>query len=103
MMIVRLLAGAFLLLAAIAVVSDVTRTINGSGLVVTSLAVHWKAMAPQSLAAAQQVVSRSVHPWLWDPMIWRVLLLPSSLIFATIGISLAILGRRQRRVNIFIN
>jgi hypothetical protein len=102
MFIIRLLAGLCVVLAAIAFVADLTRTMNGTGPLFTTLAAHWKAISPQSLASFQQLVSKSVHPLAWDGLA-RVMHLPSSLLFATMGGTLAFLTRRQRRVNIFIN
>lgn len=104
MIVVRILAGVFFLFAAIALASDVTRTFaGGGGLVVTSFAAHWKALYPQLLATTQQAVSTKLWPFVWDPLIWRLLLLPAWFLFAVIGFTLAFVGRRQRRANIFIN
>ena len=103
MVLVRLLAGAFLLLAALALIGDVTRSINTKTTVITSVATQWRAISPQSLSNAQATVTKSLHPLVWDPLIWRLLLLPAWFLFGAIGVTLALFGRRKRRANIFIN
>lgn len=103
MVLLRVLAGALLLIAALALVSDVTRSLNSHASVVTSVATHWRAISPQSLANAQGAVKGHLHPLVWDPLIWRLLLLPTWFLFGALGGLVALLGRRRRRVNIFIN
>lgn len=103
MFFLRLFAGLFLLLAALALIGDVTRSMNTRTTVVTSVATQWRQLSPQSLTNAQNAVSKNVHPLAWDPLIWRLLLLPAWFLFGAIGLVLALLGRRRRRVNIFIN
>jgi hypothetical protein len=104
MLALRILAGLFFLFAGIALAADVTRTLGSStGLVITSFLAHWKNFAPQLLATAQQGISRNIHPLLWDPVLARLLLLPAWFLLGSLGLLCAHLGRRQRRVNIFIN
>lgn len=103
MVFVRLLAGAFLLLAALSLIGDVTRSVNSKTTVVTSIATQWRAVSPQSLTNVQNAVSKNLHPLVWDPLIWRMLLLPGWLLFGAFGLVLAYLGRRRRHANIFIN
>lgn len=103
MVFVRLIAGVFLLLAALSLIGDVTRSINSKTTVITSVAVQWRAASPQSLTNAQNAVSKNLHPLFWDPLIWRLLLLPGWFLFGALGLLLAFLGRRRRRANIFIN
>jgi hypothetical protein len=76
MVILRIMAGVFFLFAALAFAADITRAANGSGFSMTSFAAHWTAFAPQMIASARKAIS-SVHPFLWDSMIWRLLLLPA--------------------------
>lgn len=101
MALLRLLAGIFFVFAALALAADLTRASSGNGFTMTSLAAHWTAFAPQMLASAKAKV-QTVHPMVWD-VIWRLLLLPTSFLLVSLGAAFAILGRRQRRVNIFIN
>lgn len=104
MAVLRVLAGFFLLFAAIALAADVTRTLNGNGgWVITSFAGHWRSFSPQMFAAAQKTVSTSLHPFVWDPVIVRLISLPAWFLLGAIGLTLGYLGRQKRRVNIFIN
>lgn len=103
MFFLRLLAGIFLLLASLALIADVTRSMNSRTTVTTSVATQWRSVSPQSLTNAQNAVSKHIHPLVWDPLIWRLLLLPGWFLFGAIGLILALLGRRRRRANIFIN
>jgi hypothetical protein len=103
MALLRLLAGVFFLFAALAFASDVMRAVNGAAFSMTSFAAHWQSFAPQMLLSARKAVQTNLHPFLWDPMIWRLLLLPAWFLLGAVGLVFAHLGRRQRRVNIFIN
>jgi hypothetical protein len=103
MIIVRTLAALVLLLAAVALISDVTQSMSAGRMVVTPLANQWRALSPQSLTATANAVKSGLHPLVWDLLLWRLLLLPGWLSLGSIGVLLGMLGRRQRRVNIFIN
>jgi hypothetical protein len=104
MVVLRILAGIFFLFAAIALAADVNRTMSGpGGMVVTSLESHWRVFSPTLLASAKDTVSRNLHPFVWDPVLRRLLLLPAWFLLGAVGLVFAHLGRRQRRVNIFIN
>lgn len=101
---VRLLAYPLMLLAAVALIYDGTRTASGdTGLVMTSLAEHWKTIAPANFEAAKAVVTRRASGWLWDPMLLSVLRLPGWLALGGLGLALSYAGRRRRTVNVFAN
>lgn len=97
----RIFAGLFLLVAILAVVTDVTRSSAAHAVVVTSLLDHWRALAPQGLAAAQASARRV--PLLWDAVIRPPLLVPAWGLFGVLGLLFAWLGRRRSKVNIFAN
>ena len=99
----RILAGIFLLIAALAGVYDATRSMAADRLVMASLLEHWSNIAPSVLAAAQGAVRRSAGAPVWDQGIARVLQLPAWSVFAGIGLLCAYSGRRRRRVNVFAN
>ncbi len=103
MAVFRFFAWVMFLVAMIALVSDVTRAANGAPMTVTTTFAYWKSVSPQSLAASAAAVQKSVHPLLWDPLIVRVLLLPIWALIGFVGLALAVIGRRKRRVNIFAN
>ncbi len=103
MVVLRFLAGVFLLLAVIALVSDATRTMALSSLVVTSTIEHWQRIAPGSLAASQTYFGRGGLGLVWSFGIVPVLRLPAWLSLGCIGCLLAYAGRRRRRIGIFTN
>lgn len=102
MIVLRLVAGALFLLAVLALVADATRYLQGGGLSPTSIAAYWRAMSPVSLTSVQATLSR-LHPLLWDPLVWRVLLLPAWFTLSILALLVARVGRSRRRVNIFVN
>lgn len=97
----RILAGLFLLIALFAIVTDVTRSNAAHAVVITSLLDHWRALAPQGLAAAQASARRV--PLLWEVVIRPPLLVPAWALFGGIGLLFAWFGRRRTKVNIFAN
>ena len=103
MVLFRFVAWVLLLVAMIALVSDLTRAANGLPFTVTSTLGYWKSVSPQSLAATATAIQRSVHPLLWDPVCVRLLGLPIWLLIGGFGLLMAVLGRKKRRVNIYAN
>jgi hypothetical protein len=100
----RYLARPLLLIAVIALVYDGTRTIaGGGGLVTTSLLEHWQNLAPVSLANAKAVVAARVHPFAWDGLIMRILVLPAWLVTGALGLVFSYLGRKRSKINVFAN
>ena len=99
----RFLGGLFLLIATLILVADITnaRGAWAAGLTV-SLARHWASLAPLSLAGAQKSL-QAVSPLLWDPLVKSLLAVPAWAFFAILGATVAWLGRRRRRFNIFVN
>ncbi len=103
MVVLRVLAWIFLIVATVAFISDLTRSSTTGGMVVTSTLIHWKTFAPQSLAAFTSFVQRTLHPLVWDPVLVRLLILPAWVAIGALGLTCAVLGRKKRRVNIFAN
>ncbi len=100
----RFLAGVFLLVAVIAAVNDVTRSMSAATrLPAVSTYEHWSKLAPVTLAAARNAVQRRTHPLVWDPALVWVLQLPAWGLFGVVGMLFAYAGRRRREVNIFAN
>src|SRR5262245_45825727 len=101
----RFLAGVLLLIAAIAAIYDGTRALDTGGgqMTTTSLGRQWSKLAPVSHKTAQNAVRRYSHPLVWDGLIQRVLLLPTGAVFGTLGLVVAYVGRRRRRINVFAN
>jgi hypothetical protein len=99
----RFLAGAFLLVATIAGVNDVTRSMAADRTVVISTHEHWSKLAPVTLAAARGAVQRHTHPLVWDYGVAPPLQLPAWGLFGLLGLLCAYASRRRREVNIFAN
>jgi hypothetical protein len=100
----RFLAGVFLLVAVIAAVNDVTRSMAaGARVPPVTTYEHWSRLAPVTLAAARGSVQRKTHPMVWDPVLVSILQLPTWGLFGLVGVLLAYAGRRRREVNIFAN
>lgn len=99
----RMIARPLLLAAVVAIVYDGTRTLaGGSGIVFTSLAEHWQASHPASLAALKTVLSQ-VHPLVWEKGAQLVLKLPTWSVIGTLGLILAWIGRKRRQPRVFVN
>jgi hypothetical protein len=99
----RFLAGVFLLVATIAGVNDVTRSLAADKTVVISTHEHWSKLAPVTLAAARGAVERRTHPLVWEWGLAPLLQLPAWGLFGLLGLLCAYGGRRRREVNIFAN
>src|SRR5262245_4789561 len=95
----RFLAGVFLLVATIAAVNDVTRSIAADKTVLISTHEHWSKLAPVTLAAARGAVERRTHPLVWDWGLAPLLQLPAWGLFGLLGLVCAYAGRRRRGVN----
>jgi hypothetical protein len=100
----RFLASVFLLLAAVVLVADMTLARPGTaGGLLTSLGQHWQALAPQGMAAAQKGMQAGALKYVWSYAIRPLLVMPSWLLCLAIGLLFAYVGRRRRKVNVFIN
>jgi hypothetical protein len=89
----RFLASVFLLLAAVVLVADLTlaRPGTGGGLL-TSLGQHW-----------QKSMQAGALKHVWGYAIRPLLVMPSWLLCLAVGLMFAYVGRRRRKVNVFIN
>ncbi len=97
----RVLAVIFLLVAVLAAVTDVTYSMAGNRMVITSLLEHWAKLAPQASQTAQASLRRL--PLVWDFLLKPALSLPAWGFFLALGILCAWGGRRRSKVNIFAN
>jgi hypothetical protein len=98
----RFLAGAFLLVAVMAAVNDVTHS-TADKVVTISTYEHWENLAKVTLGAARGSVERMTHPVVWNWGIAPLLRLPAWGLFGLLGLLCAYAGRRRRQVNIFAN
>lgn len=104
MAVLRFLASLFLLIAVVALVSDITRASAGdASFTATSIAKHWAGVAPASLQSAKAVVSRAAHPLVWDPLVTSLINLPAFVLFGVLALICGVAGRRRARLNVFVN
>jgi hypothetical protein len=97
MFFLRLLGTWSLIVAIVALVVDVTRSLAlGGAITFTTLGKQWFDLGRGSLNAFQAALERYIHPLAWDPIATWV-------VFATLGLLLYLAGRRRERVNIFAN
>lgn len=104
MIVLRFIGSLFLLGMVIAFTADISRPSRPQGApMFASIHKHWSDLAPSSLTAAQKAVSARTHPVVWNPMITSVLGIPAFLTFGVLAGGCLYLGRRRRRVEIFVN
>jgi hypothetical protein len=99
----RFLAGMILLIAVIFAVNDATRSLAGNQSPGISVHQVWSTVSPPSLNAAQGAVQRYTHPLVWTWGVLKLLQLPAWALLGFVGLTLAYVGRRRRRVNIYAN
>lgn len=103
-MLLRLVARLLLIAAVVAIAYDGSRTLaGGSSLVITSLGDHWTAMHPASIEGFRKLIVGKAHPVLWESAVRPVLRLPAWLVAGVLSLLLGWLGRRRRKVSIFVN
>lgn len=96
----RFLAAVFALVALLALVVDMTPALTGQETLKTrSVLEHWQAMAPKTLISAQ----KSLPPIVWSAIERSVLAMPAFLAFGLLALISGYLGRRRRRVRIYVN
>ncbi len=104
MAVLRFLSGVFALIAVVALVSDATPAINGTGpFVASSIAGYWRDFAPASFDSAGQSVSAATFPWVWDPILVSVMTLPTFALFGLLALLTGYLGRRRHEVKVHVN
>jgi len=104
MLVLRVLGVWLMLLAVVALVYDGTRMLADNGtLAFTSVGEHWYSIHPASLNAAQAGIERHVAPFLWDPVVTTILLLPAWLVVGGLGALFYLLGYRRKKLDVFTN
>jgi hypothetical protein len=93
-LLVRLLALAMLAGAFAAAVIDGARSIAASQLSITPMGVTVYWAFPGKLSLVQSTLER-IHPFLWDPILLDILLLPTWLVMSALGVGLFYLARRR--------
>lgn len=96
MRVVLRIAGAlFLALAMILLIADGTRMLAANEVFATPLDEVIGSVLPGALDAAEESVTGTLHPLLWDPVITTLLSWPGWAVFGVLGIVLALLGRSR--------
>jgi hypothetical protein len=100
----RFLAAVCLLVATIALVSDATPAVYGAQpFAATTLAGHWKDLAPSSFEATRNGASEIVGPGVWESVLEPALETPTCLAFLLMAVLFGYLGRRRKTLRIFVN
>lgn len=89
----------FVAIGLVALVVDATKSIAVSAWTTTPLGLLWFDLAPESLNASQAAIQRYLSPYLWDPVIQSILLLPLWAIFAPLGLIMLWYGDKRRRLS----
>lgn len=105
MAVLRFIASVFLLVAVIALVTDLTHLQTGAthGFEPMTIARLWGEFAKESLGAAKAMVSRATHPLVWKWGVATTLNAPIFLLFGLLALIFGYLGRRRRTIEIYIN
>lgn len=97
----RVLSWVMFLIAVLAIVTDVTRSMAAHAVVMVPLLEHWSKLWPTSLASFQGFVGKV--PFLWTVAVKPALSIPAWLIFGWLGMMFAYFGRRRRKINVYAN
>ena len=96
--------GVWLLIAAfIVLVVDGTRSIASNRLLPMLVGEAWFKFDAAGLSIAQAAVERHVSPVVWDPVITSLLTIPVCVALGVLALLFLWLGRRRRRIDIFVN
>jgi hypothetical protein len=97
-------AAMFLIIAAIALASDLgsITTAAPTRLNATSVVEHWRSISPVSLESTRAFLIKRTRPWVWDAFS-TPLKLPAFIFFSVLGLTVGYFGRPRKRVNIFVN
>jgi len=93
--VLRVLGGVFLLLAAIVLSHDLIRLAQGAG-GLSALGELWYSIDAGSLNLLQAGIQRHVAPEIWDGAIVPLLLLPAVAVTGGLGLVLYLLGSLRR-------
>jgi hypothetical protein len=78
----------------VGLVIDGTRSIANGAVSFTPLGELAFSLFPQSFPLIEPAVTRHVHPWLWDPVLLNLFLLPASVVGFALGAALLWLGQK---------
>jgi hypothetical protein len=94
-LLVRIVGLALLALAFASAVIDGAASIAANQLSITPIGRPLYLLFPDKFPLVQSFVERQVHPLLWDPVLVDILMLPTWLELAVIGVGLFYVVRRR--------
>lgn len=104
MSVLRFLSTLCLLIAVIALVSDLTPMLAGAGsFSLASIETHWKDVAPATFESMVTSVSGGRQSGVWVYAINPLLSLPTAIVFSLLSAAAGYFGRRRTRVKIYAN
>ena len=78
----------------VGLVIDGTRSMANGLVTFTPLGEVAFRLFPKSFPLLEPAVTRHVHPWLWDPLLLNVFLMPAAVLGFVVGALLLWLGRK---------
>lgn len=104
MFLLRIIGLWILILGFMALVYDGTKTMANNGTIsITSLGGHWTALNEQSFNFLEKIISNGLHPVLWNAIFETALLLPAWFALGLVGSWLYWVGRKRKKIEIFMN
>lgn len=105
MAVLRFISSLLLLVAVVALVSDLTHMQTGAtrGFQPTTIARQWQEFAPASQQSAKALVGRATHPRVWSWGVAPVIRTPVFALFGFLALVVGYLGRRRRSIEIYTN
>ena len=93
----RIIGGLSLLIAIAMGIIDANSWVMSGDFIFTDIGSMWYSTHPTSLQVIEPVVSRYIHPALWNPFITNVLLCPVTPAFGLLGLILVLFSRHKTR------
>jgi hypothetical protein len=78
----------------VGLVVDATRSIANGSVQFKPLGELAFQLFPRSFPVLEPAITRHVHPWLWDPVLLNLLLLPAAVVGFVLGALLLWLGQK---------
>ncbi len=104
MSVLRFVSTICLLVAAIALIADLTPALAGAqDWSFSSIEEHWKQVAPATFQSMEQSLSAGRSGWEWTFIFGPILATPTSIFFAVLAVLTGYAGRRRTRVKIYAN
>ena len=95
MIVCRIIGWVFVLAAVAAFTYEAMAALGGGEWRVVALGELWFKLHAASLNGAQAGIQRYIAPWLWEPVITSILLLPGWAVFGVPGVLLAWFCRKR--------